>query len=312
MRFHRDHMVIDSAYRDQIRRAGLDSVQRVLDALGDEVVAWSRTTDTIRVDLDDCSAWTAAMYVKRYHYHRWRNRLKAMLRGTFFGKHRARAEYDALSVMRKLGIQAVRPIAWGERRCLHFVTRCFLITEAVPDSVSLSTFAISLNGACPAKLPPKQRHGLIADLARKVRRMHDAGFAHGGLFWRNILLRDMADGRYEFHFLDASPGKRVWRKEVFHPDKMEDIAAITTLALTFCTRADRIRFARAYLDVDRVTPQQRAWLAQIDQLAAKYLDHETYRLKMSRLFYRHALNLREPEPLRTCAHHEQESLMTAR
>ena len=291
MKLHRDHMLIDPAYRDILADAGLDTVERVLDAGGDEVVAWSRSTDTICIDLAENPRWRGAVYVKRYHYHWWRSRFKAMLRGTFFRKPRPRGEYDALDVMRKLGIQAVRPIADGERRLFHFVAKCFLITEAVPDSVSLSTFAIAVHENGSAQLPPKRRHRLIGGLARRIRQMHDAGFVHGGLFWRNILLRNMPGGNFEFHFLDASPGKRVWRREVFQPDKIQDIAAIRTLASTFCSKADMARFAKAYLGVDRLTSEQRTWIEQVDQLSNGYRRHENYRLKMNRLFFTHARNI---------------------
>ena len=63
-----------------------------------------------------------AVFVKRYHYPRWSHRIQGMFRGTFFQASRARSEYRAMKVMRDLGIQAVRPVAYGERRiCEPFV-----------------------------------------------------------------------------------------------------------------------------------------------------------------------------------------------
>lgn len=295
MKLHHDHIVTDPPYRDVLAAAGLNTVENILDAEGQHVVAWSRSSDTIRHQLPPIRHWNGAIFIKRYHYPTWKSRLKAMLRGTFFGKHRPRVEFEALNVMRRLGIPAVRPIAYGERRILHFVTSCFLVTEAVPDSVSLSTFAISVKGN--GALPPVKRHRLIVELARKIRRMHDAGFAHGGMFWRNILLRPMPGEDFEYHFLDASPGKKVWRKETFEPNKVDDIAALRTLAGLFCSRADMIRFAKAYFNTKRFDTRQRNWLSQVDRLAEKYLRHETYRLNMNRLFCRHEKNLgHAPDP----------------
>jgi len=283
---------MDVPYREILAAASLDTVQRVLDVVGDDVVAWSRSSDTIRVQLPRNGNWTGAVFIKRYHYATWKCRFKAMLRGTFFGKHRPRVEYEALNLMRKLGVQAVRPIAYGQRRIFHFVTDCFLINEAVPEAVSLSTFAISSRSKQRNHLSPKQRHRMIRELARRVRQMHDAGFAHGGLFWRNILFRQMPGGHCEFHFLDASPGRRVWRKEPFDSNKVGDVAALRTLAGTFCSKADMIRFAKAYLGIERFDTRQRTWLSQVDRLAEKYCEHEMYRLKMNKLFQQHEQNLR--------------------
>ncbi len=130
--FLTDHMTIDRPFREQLSRAGLDNVSVVLACVGHRLAAWSRTSDTIVHDLpnSDCT-----LFIKRYHYPQWRRRIRGMFRGTFLKTSRARSEYRALRLMRQLGIQGVRPIAYGERRFLHFLKSCFLITEAVPDAM---------------------------------------------------------------------------------------------------------------------------------------------------------------------------------
>lgn len=293
MRLYRDTIFIEPPYEQLLKDAGLDTVQAILDVVGDDVAAWSRTTDTIRVLLGGNKSWWGGAFVKRYHYPRWKSRLKAMFRGTFFGKNRARTEYDTLRRMRQLNISAVRPIAYGQRRFFHFVTNCFLITEAVPQSASLVSFAVAMkengNGRM---LSPVQRQALVRSLADQVRLMHEAGFAHGRLFWRNVILRRFPDGMFEFHFLDAAPGKRIWRKHHDQPDVTDDISALRTVAPRFCSRADMCRFVKAYLGTEKFSDQHRRWLKRIETLSTQYENHEQYRLKMSRLFYRHARNLK--------------------
>ena len=117
---YQDTVFIEPAYAESLSRAGLDTVQGVLDCVGDRLTAWSRTTDTVQVHLSG----GGSVYVKRYHYARWKNRLKGMFRGTFFGSSRVRAEFRALQTMRRLGIQGVRPVAYGERRSLHYLHSC--------------------------------------------------------------------------------------------------------------------------------------------------------------------------------------------
>jgi len=293
MKLYRDTIFIEAPYESLLEEAGLDHVEKVLKAVGVEVAAWSRTTDTIRVVLGEDNRWQGGCFIKRYHYPRWKSRIKAMFRGTFFSKSRARTEYDTLRRMRQLHVPAVRPIAYGERRFLHFVTNCFLITEAVPQSTSLVSFAVGAEENSNGRaLSPSERHALIRSLAQQVRLMHDSGFAHGRLFWRNVILRRFPDGLFEFHFLDAAPGKRIWRKHHDQPDVTDDISALRTIAPRFCTRTDMCRFAKTYLDTQKLSRQHAEWLKRIEASSAQYHQHEQYRLEMGRLFYRHAQHLK--------------------
>ena len=57
------------------------------------------------------------------------------------GKSRARFEYDVLAEMRRRGISAVRPIAFGERRSGGFLKACFLMTEGVTGAPSLDVLS---------------------------------------------------------------------------------------------------------------------------------------------------------------------------
>jgi len=167
-----DTIRIDPAYRAVLEQAGLASVEAVLRCHRGLVVAWSRSSDTIQVPLGD---GRLAVFIKRYHYATWRRRIKPMLRGTFFGRSRARAEFEALQTMRRLGIPAVRPIAYGERRLWHFVRSCFLITEAVPGAIPLTRFVRQLSDCGPTERRAVMRE-LVVGLAEHVRRMHEAGF----------------------------------------------------------------------------------------------------------------------------------------
>ena len=206
MRLYRDTMYIAPAGRERLRRAGLDTVERVLKCLGHQVVAWSRSTETVRVDLP-AGAGAGAVFVKRYHLLRWKVRIKAMFRGAFFGRSRAHAEFDRLERMRSAGAPVVDPVAWGERRILHFVRFSFLITEAVDGAVSLTTFAQNHADGQRRPLSFRDRRALVESLGRCIGELHGRGLAHGALFWRNVLVRKIEPGRYEFVLLDA-PGRR--------------------------------------------------------------------------------------------------------
>jgi tRNA A-37 threonylcarbamoyl transferase component Bud32 len=288
---YQDTLYIDPAYADVLTRAELDTVQRVIECEGDRLAAWSRTTDSIQVFLDS----GACVFVKRYHYHRWKNRLKGMLRGTLFGLSRVRAEFRALEAMRSLGIQAVRPVAYGERRSLHFVHSCFLITEAVPGSISLATYAQQF---ARENLDPRSfrmRKRILTGLAQQVRHMHERGFVHGDLFWRNILIRIFDEETCEFYFLDACLGHKIWRKGRDRRDIVNDLAGLTAIAPAFCTRTDMMRFAKVYLGRKRLEKSDADWMNRVANRSMAYRKHEALRLRLNEVFNLHVRDIETVE-----------------
>jgi tRNA A-37 threonylcarbamoyl transferase component Bud32 len=276
-----DYIMIDGPYREPLARARLDSVGSVLRCVGDRLAAWSRTTDTIHYKLPGSET---AVYIKRYHYPRWRQRIEGMFRGTYFNNTRARNEYRVLALMRSLGIQAVKPIAFGERRILHFCRSCFLITEAVPGAMSLVSFIRTFSRHPSSTKTRRVKLEILTSLAQQVRHMHEAGFVHRDLFWRNVLIRPLPDDRFEFYFLDASVGKRIRITQRRQESIVHDIAAMGVLGPEFCSKADQLRFLLVYLDTDRLSRDDRAWLRQVQARSDRFRATELQRLERASVF----------------------------
>lgn len=276
----RDTAHIDPPYRDALAAGGLDKVGRVLDQLKGRVAAWSRTTITLHVPGHDGGP---GFYLKRYRYPRWRHRVRGAFRGTFFGLHRGRAEFRLLNQMRTLGIAAVRPVSYGSRRRAHFVESCFLITEEVPDAVNLTTFAADVkNGR--RWLPPAQRRRMARRLAERIAHMHNTGFSHGQLYWRNVLVRFGPQTEPEYFFLDARPrhGRRWLRR---HRNWwLVELAQAAASALPFTTRTDRLRFMQAYYRTRQIDADAKVGLRYVEQLAHRWRSHETQRIRMNDRF----------------------------
>ena len=279
--FTTDHMVIDPPFRELLRGAQLDTVAQVLTCIGDRLAAWSRTTDTICCSLPGHSG---SIYIKRYHFPRWKQRFRAMFRGAFFQSSRARNEYKTLRLMRELGIQAVRPVAYGERRIGHFLRSCFLITEAVPKAMPLSSFIKTFGQRRQTPKEVEARREILTSLARQVREMHAAGFVHRDLFWRNVLIRPLPDNRFEFYFLDASVGRRIRVEQWRHESIVRDIAAMGVLAPDFCSKADQLRFIQVYLDTPNLGEEDRRWLRTVQKQSAYFRESEVQRLAKSSVF----------------------------
>ena len=288
---YRDVMYIDPAYAETLAHVGLNTVENVLNCAGDRLSAWSRTTDTVQVHLSG----GASLFIKRYHYPRWRNRIKGMFRGTFFGLSRVRSEYRALATMRGLGIHAVRPVAYGERRRWHFLRSSFLITEAVPGAVSLATYAQQYGNGNPSARTFRQRQEALTVLARQVRHMHDQGVVHGDLFLRNIMIRVLGQQGCEFYFIDAGLGRRMWGKARRRRHIIDDLAGLMAVAPTFCSRTDLVRFAKTYLSLDRLDRSAAAWMASVADRSRAYRRHEALRLRYNDVFNRYLRNLERLE-----------------
>ncbi len=278
--FTTDRMTIKKPYAEMLRDAGLDTVQKVLCHPGHALAAWSRSSDVIRFDLEDKST---SFFIKRYHYPRWRNRFKGMFRGTLLKASRARSEYQSLRQMRQLGIQGVRPVAFGERRIGLFVKSCFIITEAVPDATALSNFIQNFSSTTSPRSVAIRRE-ILTSLARQVRHMHEAGFVHRDLFWRNVLIRCLPGERFEFYFLDASVGRWIRRSSRREESIVADLAAMGAAAPHFCSKPDQLRFLLEYLGVKKLSEEQHQWLRHVQDRSSKLRAQELERLRRGRVF----------------------------
>jgi len=288
---HTEHMRIDPAYRERLHACGLDRVGDVLTRIDGRVTAWSRTTETLYVP---GARGQPGFYIKRHYFSRWASRLRGTLRGSFFGTHRGQAEYLALNQMRALGIPAVRPVAFGSRRVLHFLTACFLVTEEAPDAQNLTTFALEV-AAGRRKLSRADRNLLLRALAEQLAALHATGFSHGNLFWRNVLVRYGPDGRPEFFFLDPQPPHAWERFGAGGSWWLRELAQVLVSALPFTTRTERLRFVRHYLGARPLTPETKADIREIERLARTWRRHETRRIHMTALFEEWNRELAEEE-----------------
>ena len=278
--FQTDSIRIDEAYRDALAATGLARVDDVLARSDGRIAAWSRTTDTVLVP---GSNGAPGFYVKRNYYSSWRRRLRGSFRGTFFGMHRGHAEYRLLNEMRRLGLPAVRPVAHGTRRVGHFVAASFLITEEVPGAQNLTMFARDV-ATGRKEISDRRRARLVRVLAREVARVHMTGYAHGQLFWRNVLLRFGPGDEPEFYFLDMRPrhaGRHLGRAPRWW---VGELAQMSASALPFTTGAERLRFLSEYFSIRNARLDVREVANDINRMARRWEDHERQRIKMSDLF----------------------------
>jgi tRNA A-37 threonylcarbamoyl transferase component Bud32 len=183
------------------------------------------------------------VFIKRYNLQGPAYALKNIFRSS-----RARRGWKAGNscVMRRVGVAL--PLVYLERRRFRFLCESYVLTAGLPRN-ELSQVVAGRRGDLRAK------RGLVGQLARHLRSMHDRGVAHRDLKAENIIARDCGGGRYEFFIVDfdgmsfGAVPRRVRAKNL----------ARMTLAISRIvplTSGDRLRFIKHYLG-DYASPRWR-------------------------------------------------------
>ncbi len=178
-------------------------------------------------------------FLKVYRYTGlWRLR-------TLFIVARARREFRNLEALAGFGFRAPRPVACGQERTLGFVSLSFVMTTAVENAVTLRSLADDPASA-PFPLPgASERRRLIEDLARALRRAHEARFFIHTLRLKNLLLA-REGGAWAVYVIDL-PFAGIWRYRLMPGEgRVRDLACLMRGARRLLTPAERMRFARAY------------------------------------------------------------------
>ena len=106
-------------------------------------------------------------------------------------------EYNNLSWLIERHFQAVLPFAAGVFTRKGLPHYQYLLTRRVEDGRQLDEFWLGSS--------PRERRGVIEELARELARMHALGFLHHDLYVRNLLVRPLGCER-RVVFLDAWAG----------------------------------------------------------------------------------------------------------
>ena len=253
-----DSMFVKAEWADALGREGLTGVGDILALDRGEVVTKSRTTRTVK--LNSTLPGGPAVFVNLYFFPTWRDVVRRLFRGTLFGRPRARRLWRILGVMREAGVAAVETVAFGTRRAGLFLRAAFLITaEPAPGSVSLDRLPLAWRKDASAYA---ERRRLIRGLSDAARSMHEAGFAHGDFFLRNIILAQPGEGP-RFYFVDCSKGRFSSSVRPLVGAALDDLATLDAGAAVIASRAERLRFLLDYAGAKRVSAGIRVAVAAI-------------------------------------------------
>ena len=180
------------------------------------------------------------------------------------------------------GFKTPLAIAVGAERGWRKTRREFVLTEKIIGAPLPEL--LRRDAAALAAMPASKREEL-ARFARLIRRFHDDGFVHGDLVAANIFVVAGGASGFEFYFMDNDrthryprwSGQNLWKRNLIQLNRMP-LAGISL--------QDRMRFMRAYLDVERLSAADRAlarWLEAKTRKRRKECDGADPNLSFRRL-----------------------------
>jgi len=220
----------------RLREAGLDRWDALLalPARGGPIAA-SRTSRTDRVE-----AAGVDLHRKHYRYPTARDRRRAALRGTLFGRPRARRELDALLALGARGVPVAEPVVYAERRVRGWLHETLLFTVTVPGAAPIDAHD------APA----------LHALARTLRAAHDAGIELGTPALRDVVV-SRADGAPAPTLLDL-PRARIRSASLAGSLRARDLARIVVGLQLEGARGGIDAFLDAYGPIDRARLEREA------------------------------------------------------
>jgi heptose I phosphotransferase len=160
----------------------------------------------------------------------------------------AQNEWRALTLLPRIGVDTMTPVAFGRMGIDPSRFRSFLITEELSNTTSLEHFCATWRAQAPS---PRLKKALTEQVASLVRRMHTHGVNHRDCYLCHFHL-DLASipgfrkpGDVRLYVIDlhrAQIRRRTPRRWL-----VKDLGGLYFSALNIgMTRADRLRFIRAY------------------------------------------------------------------
>lgn len=173
-----------------------------------------------------------------------------------------RQELENIRLVADLGIPTMQIVAWGEEKGFSFSRKSFLITESLGDLERLEDYFIR-KYAKPLTLKEiKEKRALIQRVAEIARLFHGANCYHRDFYCGHFLVKEQKEALPILYLIDLQRVRQ--RCYLRRRWKTKDLAALNfTADSTAISKADRLRFFLAYLNVLQLAPSHKRWIHQI-------------------------------------------------
>ena len=198
------------------------------------------------------------IYYKRYDYRtRWKAALRFWLRPS-----KAAIEKWGYRRYHACGVDVPRTVAFGESRIMGLLRVAFIITEEVPDAVSLDSFvAAGLPGIDAAERAGKMS-AFAGRLVDSIHKAHDACLFHYDLKWRNILVQSRG-GEYYPVIIDCPRAFVSCLRRRY--GATADLSALARLAVSYLTLNQRYHFLAACLGSAVDPGKRKDWYRRVQR-----------------------------------------------
>lgn len=190
---------------------------------------------------------------RRYYVKQYWGAGKGLRR--WLGRPRVKAEWQNLRHFANWGIPTAPIVAWGLERRYGLFARGALITAELAGTEDLAALARNRD---PRLRQRVWLDGVSRQLAEATRRMHEHGFAHNDLKWRNLLV----DQAGRLYLIDCPTGS-FWWGPLLDYRIVKDLACLDKVAKYQLSRSRRLRFYLQYAGHARLTADDKRRLRKI-------------------------------------------------
>lgn len=159
-----------------------------------------------------------------------------------FVTSKAKREWNNGLLLLKCRIPTPEPVAVGERKRVGAVKDCYIISRAIPDSVTGKERLITLQQS-PEENRSANKGTFLKRLISYVKTLHACGLFHGELHAENILV-----GRNSGAFYLIDLGRVKFRKKIPLAWKIYDLSRLLYSLMDVCTHDEIITAIDDYAD----------------------------------------------------------------
>jgi len=150
------------------------------------------------------------------------------------------------------------------------ITASYLVTELIADGDSLSRFTLGPAGELARDA--RRRKQILGQVAREVRRIHDAGLYTRDLQETNVMVQDATDG-YRVYFIDLEDYRKLRR--VSWEQRLENLVHLDRSIGRFLCRAARLDFFYSYLGERPSHGEARRMIAEYIEVLSRISSRHT-------------------------------------
>jgi tRNA A-37 threonylcarbamoyl transferase component Bud32 len=203
---------------------------------------------------------TYKLFLKRYYNYRLRSIWRRAFRGAIFPPSVVKAEHDNLELLKSWGLHVPESVVYGEHRFAGALINGYLVSLEIPDAMGLDYLIREWLPQQDAALQQETRTILIGHLADAVRIMHENGFEHHDLFFRNIMISGLDFTK--LYMMDAPRG-RCWPRFVIRRLRVNDLATLDAAAVFMFRNTERLKFMLRYLGRERLSAEDKELIRKI-------------------------------------------------